>query len=84
MRPVNKNERFIFLNDFKSLPWQIIDKLQLCYDNGDEIIKMAAYDAAKGMEHYAKMMQILLDDSMARESREIKMKSIEDKQDATS
>jgi len=43
-------ERMIFLCLFKSIPWQIIESLQICYDHGDEVVKDAALTAAKKIE----------------------------------
>jgi len=51
------NDRVIFLKEFKTIPWQIIEKLQICYDNGDDIIKGAALDAAKQINRHLSVME---------------------------
>lgn len=62
-------KRIVFLQEFKATPWQIIDKLQVCYDNGDDIIKMSAFIAAKEIDRYVRTMSYLLNDSMENEEK---------------
>ncbi len=64
------DEKVTFLIHFKTVPWQIIESLQICYDNGDEIIKTAALKAAKIMDDHLKKMESIWIEQ-ARERNEI-------------
>jgi len=42
---------------YKTIPWQILDQLQICYDEGDDNIKKATLKAAQLMDYHLKKME---------------------------
>ena len=49
-------ERMIFLCFFKSIPWQIIESLQICYDNGNDTVKDAVLNAAQNIDRHIRLL----------------------------
>jgi hypothetical protein len=54
---MSNEDRVIFLNKFRTIPWQIIEALQQCHDKGDDAVKAAAIKAGEHMERHLRMME---------------------------